>query len=165
MREIPERIMNPTQPRDGMLAGLRFYKYSLTKMTREIKFRAWDKGNKRMEWFDMFGTVGKVEGIGWRSMRPLETTSDNLILMQYTNLKDKNGKEIYEGDILESTYQNRHGIFKKQTTVKSSDEYRGNGEDDDDTIVGGWVIETEHFHPLESFKVIGNIYENPELLK
>ena len=107
---------------------------------REIKFRAWDKENKKI--------------ISWEDIKVYEDNSPYLsdyfnfkntpiILMQYTGLKDKNGKEIYEGDIVYSTY------------------YRHNIEIEDIFTMYKWFDYPES----EEFEIIGNIYENPELLK
>lgn len=73
-----------------------------------------------------------------------------VIFMQYTGLKDKNGVEIYEGDLL--GHQSRN---MKVTGVKGVHEVE-------------WDGNTARFglpQPLAEFEVIGNIYENPELLK
>ena len=69
-------------------------------------------------------------------------------LMQYTGLKDKNGKEIYEGDILKHKYG---GTQFAAVTFHDCSFY-----------TGGVLLQSNHSSVIE---VIGNIYENPELLK
>lgn len=124
---------------------------------REIKFRAWDKNNKKILSvfsFDMNGAVETKEGT-----HQVGTTE----LMQFTGLKDKNGKEIYEGDIV----QIQHPCWTETTQVKFFE--------------GTFFCEQLKKHPKNESKscpsfrdisrsnwkleVIGNIYKNPELLK
>jgi len=125
---------------------------------REIKFRAWDKGKKIMErvfslfWYD--GTLHiDIYGLGNRE----ETAefASRYEVMQYTGLKDKNGIEIYEGDII-----SWHKFYKKRQPfgiciVK----YAGNYY-----CLGGWY-ENDYPDTYKYCEVIGNIYENPELLE
>ena len=144
-------------------------------MTNSYKFRAWDKKIKAM--FPIFTlSAGKQEVLGVQSYCPnlinchfvasggIYRLIEEVELMQFTGLLDKNGKEIYEGDILESIYKNQYGTFKKRISVNASEQYKGGGEYDDETVIGGWLIETKTCHPLESFEVIGNIYESKHLL-
>lgn len=111
---------------------------------REIKFRAWDISDKDKGAY-MLGPYNLTDSIfNNKDIR-------SMILMQYTGLKDKNGKEIYEGDILKE-----HGI------VAWNDEgHRWSAID------LKWNDRKE-WHDLDyltsPFEIIGNIYENPELI-
>ena len=127
---------------------------------REIKFRAWDKETSNMIDFksddiDLFTLCIGDKGwyISFYNHEDDEMFYDNpmkrFILMQYTGLKDKNGKEIYEGDIV------KYSIF--WTSVVKFE-----GIDDPemgDTIGMGYNTKYEYG------EIIGNIYENKELLK
>lgn len=120
---------------------------------REIKFRAWHKGKK---------IIGNVLGIDILHKEIFFSNENvdcyehvdfkNIELMQYTELKDKNNKEIYEGDIV--TLHN-----SKYKVIFLSEEARFVLRDD----------EFEYEIPFTNnnnkrMEVIGNIYENPELL-
>lgn len=120
-------------------------------MTREIKFRAWDKDKKELRevtginWYDEYIWVDETPMSG--DKLPVETTP----ILQYTGLKDKNGKEIYEGDIL------KDGVFISQVVWNTEGAYfhlkRG------DTY-SGYTLSSE----VDRCEVVGDIYTNPELL-
>lgn len=120
---------------------------------REIKFRAWDKMLNKF--FDE-GWSLSMDGKCWYDENEKEYNVDeDFIIMQYTGLKDKNGKEIYEGDIAHtnSKYKNK---TEWTGIVKWSNEHCG------------FIVELEngkHWMPISEAEVIGNIYENTELLK
>jgi uncharacterized phage protein (TIGR01671 family) len=132
---------------------------------REIKFRA----RKDNRWFYMEFVDG---GLQWskeliKFMSDEETVARFDVLEQYTGLKDKDGREIYEGDIL-TPYAYRNSSFGFNALVifrKGVFEFQKNGH-----------LHQEDFHPLfrslalgeisnNQFIIIGNIHENPELLK
>ena len=119
---------------------------------REIKFRAWDKKKKEMRtvtslnFYDEYMWVDETPMTGERL--PIEGTP----LMQYTGLKDKNGKEIYEGDVLK-TEQPTNNRYLVVYDDKEASFRRKLGKDN-------W-----YFHKNHKYEVIGNIYENPELIK
>lgn len=126
-------------------------------MDREIKFRAWNKSQSKM--FDWEGIRDAKEEHIW-SWLHLQKTEEHNVLLQFTGLKDKNGKEIYEADIIRSYSTIGEEIIHK---MEWSDEiarfccihpkYGQNGG-----IMQSWINEFKK-------EVIGNIYETPELFE
>ena len=125
------------------------------------KFRAWHNELGRMMsisdmWFnvDSLGEIGLNDAV----MNDYITVSPNEInLMQSTGLKDKNGKEIFEGDVVD--YKGRKAIIKWHGSYASFiyrfvDELQERASDWDPLFLACY-----------HFEVIGNIYENPELLE
>lgn len=121
-------------------------------MSREIKFRAWDKLSK--QWipggygFHVLGEALLIGGL-FQNM-PLEMLND-IELMQFTGLRDKNGKEIYEGDILSWDGSNVGAVsFEHCEFIVGGDE-KGRAM---------CALKGD-----ENIEVIGNIHENGDLLK
>lgn len=127
---------------------------------REIKFRAWDKEKRYM--YDVrllyqSGDVGVIEIRTDDGITPYESEEvlykDTIELMQFTGLKDKNGKEIYEGDIL-GWIKTGNNKLQVQPVWYSNDDCA--------FMLGKRGYLTAVALP---FEVIGNIYENSELIK
>jgi uncharacterized phage protein (TIGR01671 family) len=117
---------------------------------REIKFRAWDRKNKKFIKNNIDYDKCEYYGNIFVCFKcALSDCLEDYILMQYTGLKDKNGKEIYEGDILELKNA-KISFIPRVIFVMAWDDTRT-----------GWTL----YSPKDEFEVIGNIYENPELLK
>ena len=142
---------------------------------REIKFKAWDKLNKEMfnvEIMDFQERKVYKDTVSYRKFNDIE-------LMQYTELKDKNEKEIYEGDVVKLVHTGieisadrledlkrfvgiikyENGIFKIVRTEKSLIESKYFEMEQKK------VSEIFIYSKLYDLEVVGNIYENPELLK
>nr|DAF54031.1 MAG TPA: YopX protein [Myoviridae sp. ctfyA6] len=109
---------------------------------RDIKFRAWDKVNKR--WIKQFNI--DLLNINIFSL-------PNIEINQYTGLKDKNEKEIYEGDILSSAFSKRIVIFDENTCSFMLKDIRLRNE--------LFLLTKEKSKNLE---IISNIYENGNLI-
>lgn len=135
---------------------------------REIRFRAWDEGNKVMHHNFQFITSGN-EGDDWILFTSDEAPYEKdrkegvvlnnpyfrqqLKIMQFTGLHDRNGKEIWEGDIViidgglkwVCGWSDNHARFYFDTGLHKTDDFDS--------------------HEPYNFEVIGNVYENPDLLK
>jgi len=124
---------------------------------KEIKFKAWDKRDKIMSAPMNLSEILNANPHFHTKMR------ERQIWLQYTGLKDKNGKEIYEGYIV--TYpQATYGGFRWDEMLVSTVEW--------DEVHSGYEIAQamnedpmSFIQPENVVEVIGNIYENPELLK
>lgn len=123
------------------------------------KFRAWDKLRKRMSTVDRiyFDTEGVQlrdgSGLYWRDFR-------NIVLMQSTGFKDKNGVEIFEGDVAVINGWRRQVVtFGTQEVEEEFGSVR---------IYRGFNLYLGGGYPnavMSEFEVVGNIYENPELME
>lgn len=102
---------------------------------REIKFRVWDKREHIM--------INPSEFV---LPMPCMSESDLWIIMQYTGLKDKNGKEIYEGDIIHESLIIYEVIWTYQGCFV--------GKDKNNAMIELYLIENK--------EIIGNVYENPD---
>lgn len=132
-------------------------------MGREIKFRAWDKINKILTktfgLSDLHYTTAD-DGIHFGEAFACFPFYDlrDFVLMQFTGLHDKNGKEIYEGDILRREFE----VFEVMWCEAGYDSVLafhaiGKNKASSNHYYGGWNG--------NDMEVIGNIHENPELLR
>ena len=120
-------------------------------MKREIKFRAWDDLNKVMHYNVSFSN--RVWFIGQVFTDTCEILGCEPMIkpMQFTGLTDKNGKEIYEGDVIQYDFLPEGGDQRDEVIYEGRSFCLKNGGN--------------NYMPYsECMEVIGNIYENPDLL-
>ena len=127
---------------------------------REIKFRAWHSEMERMYY-------GKLDDMQWRSEVSAVTKSDidenysSFNVMQFTGLKDKNGKEIYEGDVVE--YETYNGkfigkiVFEAGMFIMACDKFA-----DSYKALSDFSNSEEWCEELE---ILGDVHQNPDLLE
>lgn len=138
-------------------------------MKRELKFRGWDDAEKKLYYpkdlfeLDGFWYEDTREGILQGCLIVDSYGSRRYFnLSQYTGLKDKNGREIYDGDIVQYNYRSSYDFINFE--VKWSYESLG------------WILQSKSGDVLvnqltpagyrfEFIEVVGNIFENPELIK
>jgi len=154
---------------------------------KKVRFRVWQTFHKKMLTVtDLhFDKNGNIKGVTVRNTPDTIPTTisyglekdfgltyegkETLVLIQSTNLKDKNGKEIFEGDIVKSQKKDDVVRFSKYQPPKIQEVFfseryvclmlrdvKTKQED---------FLDREQFEKWRDFEIIGNIYENPELLK
>ena len=112
---------------------------------REIKFRAWDEKNKEMRYDGMLNIYNKDGSWLYEDGKGNFHSSFGEI-MQFTGLLDKNGKEIYEGDIVQYLFAGKKVVREVYWNE----------------VNFCWTPLNQNSLDME---IIGNIYENPDLLK
>ncbi|MGC5419105.1 YopX family protein [Enterococcus faecalis] len=132
------------------------------------KFRAWDKNTNDMvdvKTIDLEkdGSIGCIVDYNGINLDVSEC-----VLMQSTGLKDKNGVEIFEGDILKIIEVTNEGISEYITDVIWEDcsfVFKSDGVDYYDSFLGSFSGDPNKTYPLFELLVIGNVWDNPELLE
>ncbi len=140
---------------------------------REIKFRAWDTEEKRMIEEGLFihnnGLIFHDEGDMGYLLKEI-ARKDRYIIMQFTGLKDKNGEEIYDEDIviinIPMSVSKKKVRGKVICNVRSSQWQFENFKKSKAIEIDSTAHDYDDFNlsRFQDIEVIGNVYENPELL-
>lgn len=132
-------------------------------MNREIKFRVWDKLLQEMNYIDLCDLAEgddywyDGETSIWEVMNDATSEQRRYVIQQYTGLKDKNGKEIYDGDLIR--YKN--GGIEEIDEVFFDKEYGTfeiafNRNKSNSATLGFWIADLDE---ESSYEIIGNIYD------
>ena len=131
---------------------------------REIKFRAWDDHKKKMYSFDELDFLDQFKEVYFYTL--IKGEYADFKPSEYTGLKDSNGIEIYEGDIIYFTYFGLFDTDEQHNGIVKYDDERAEylleviGSKQEERFSLGWI----HYQDDE-IEIIGNIYKNPELLE
>ena len=133
-------------------------------MNAEVKrmrpeFRAWTEEGKAM-YYDAYPFKDGTLLLSYDGIAFDEVPASDFILMQSTGIKDKNGKEIFEGDVVK--YKVGCNTFTEEVVYDKN--FAGFGVKDADAVIIFTFGELAEDVDLHSLEVVGNIYENPELL-
>jgi uncharacterized phage protein (TIGR01671 family) len=133
---------------------------------RQIKFRVWDNLNLGKTY--KFSHFNLNDALNWLRSGDVFQTSRDGIVQQFTGLTDKNGKETYEGDIVESNYGGTgqivflRGMYYCWNRKLTWEQFI---KEDVETYEECATFLSGDENSQSNFTIIGNIFENPELLK
>ena len=145
---------------------------------RELKFRAWDRVSRQWlepypKGFSLLGETTCFDLIGeqLKELRPDKTTVEligDVDIVQYTEIKDKNGKEVYENDIVGLANPDTLEGLQIFGVIRNGVFHYDCGEPGCGVWILGWYIKCVRHEDIsieesDELEVIGNIYENPEM--